>query len=211
MHLSLDIPDINGFQEGFPQFWIRTIFVGSVSTDRRVNALTSTYVRLVEASLIEYRLGKERTKQFWDTHDSFNLSAMHKGIAHFEACISDMHRAITCFRHLRNDSDIPESLKTKLQAERPAFVADKVAGRLRTMRNAVHHLEKELLEGRMPEGASYTLRPDGPETPVAGEPGQSIKSIDRLTIGTLEITFVELAEWLKELAHFAEQLSRYKA
>lgn len=210
MHLTLNIPDIDSFQDGFPRFWLKTMFVGTITSSPRANALISTYVRLVEASLTEYRLGKERTKQFWDTHDSINLSAIHKGIAHFEACISDMHRAITCFCHLRNDKDIPENLKGMFQHVRPAFVADRIAGRLRTMRNAVHHLEQELLEGRMPEGASYTLRPDGPETPVVGEPGQTIKSIDRLTIGGLEITFADLAEWLNELGRFAEQLSNYE-
>jgi hypothetical protein len=66
------------------------------------------------------------------------------------------------------------------------------------------------MQENIPEGASFTLSPDGPETPLDGEAGQTLKKIDRLKIGAMEIRFSELAEWLIEMGCYAEKISEYK-
>lgn len=210
MHVLIDIPDITDFQNGFPGYWVKTIFIRSISRSYRVNALSTTYIRLTEAALTEYRLAQAPLKEFWNTHDSVNLSAMHRSVAHFEACLTDMHRAIRCFIRLRNNQEVPQGLRSLLCSEKPTFVADRVSDRLRTVRNAIHHIEDQILNGTLPEGHSFTLNPNGPETPIPDEPGQSVKRIDRLVIGTMEITFLELAEWLVEMGHYAEKIAEYK-
>jgi hypothetical protein len=55
--------------------------------------------------------------------------------------------------------------------------------------------------------APDTFLAHGPETPIPGEePGQSLKTFDRLTIGTLEIRFSELAGWLTDMGNYAQRL-----
>ncbi len=97
MYVEFDIPEINEYPEGFPEYWLKILFIKSPSERYQINALTSTYVRLVEAALVEYRLGVTKLKEFWQTHDSFNLGAMHRAISHFETCISNMDRATNCW------------------------------------------------------------------------------------------------------------------
>ena len=83
MYVSIELPDINEYPNGFPSYWHNYIFNGSISTDYRVNSLTSTYIRLVEASLTKYRMAQSRLNEFWKTHDSINLAAINRAIAHF--------------------------------------------------------------------------------------------------------------------------------
>jgi hypothetical protein len=210
MKVSIEIPDITDFPNGFPGYWLNNIFKGSISLSYSTNALVTTYIRLVEAALTEYRLGQVRLREFWNTHDSLNLGAIHKSIAHFEACLTDMHRAIRCFNRLRKNRNVPQEFRIFLSLDKLTFVADNVTDRLKNMRDAIHHIEEKVFDGTILDGSSFTLRPDGPETPISDEPGQSLKLIDRLTIGDMEITFSELAKWLVEMGHQAEKISGYK-
>ena len=90
MYISIEAPDIPDYSKGFLKFWTQQLFVSSVSSDFQTNALASTYVRLVEAALIEYRLGVSMLREFWETHTSFKLSAMNRSISHFESCLSNI-------------------------------------------------------------------------------------------------------------------------
>lgn len=210
MYIEIEIPEIKKFPNGFLGYWTKFVFIGSISSNPRVNALATTYVRLVEAALIEYRLAEAPLKEFWEESSSIKISAMHKSVAHFEACITNMYRAIRCFTWLRNNEMVPEGLRVILCTDKPTFIADKIAGRLRKVRDAIHHMEEKFMNENIPEGTSFTLYPDGFETPVEGEPGQTLKKIDLMKIGAMEIRFSELAEWLIEMGCYAEKISEYK-
>lgn len=211
MYVHIQVPDIADYPQGFPSYWLKRTFLNSISTSYHINALATTYVRLVEAALTEYRLGQVKLKEFWNTHTSLNLSAMHRSISHFESCLFNMNRAINCFTRLRRHKDLPAALQQTLDEERPKFIADAVASQIRDMRNAVHHLEERVMDGRIAEGENFTLRSDGPEAPHATEVGQTNKTVDRLVIGKQEIMFSDLATWLVEMAQFADRLAGYEA
>jgi hypothetical protein len=210
MYVKFDIPEINAYHKGFPSYWLKVMMVGTVSTSYQVNALASTYVRLVEASLVEYRLAYPTLMGFWDAHDGLKLSAMHRAISHFETCLTNMHRAIVCFVRLRRHADLPENLKLTLNQDKPRFVANTISDQLRDIRNAVHHLEERVMKGDIREGECFVLSPDGEETAHEYEPGQTNKLFDRLIIGSLSVKFSDLAAWLTELAYYAEKLSEFE-
>jgi hypothetical protein len=72
------------------------------------------------------------------------------------------------------------------------------------MRNEVQHFERLALYGRSDEiakGAKIFLTCDGPERKRGSD---TIKVIDRLEIGQHQITFTELAAWLREMAKCAQ-------
>ena len=50
----------------------------------------------------------------------------------------------------------------------------------------------------------------GPETLIPEEPGQTLKTYDRLQIGSYEITFLELCTWLNEMGRCADQISKFE-
>ena len=208
MHVSIEVPDIADYPKGFPRYWV-SMFVRTVSSNYQVNALASTYVRLVEAALFEYRLGGAMLREFWGTHTSFNLGAMHRSVSHFESCLSNMYRAINCYRRLsRHKSRDP--LCVALNHKRPGFPTASVANRIHVMRHEIHHLEELVMNGRIQEGQPTALMPDGPETPHSTEPNQTVKSIDRLVIGGRELKFSDLATWLTEMARYADKIAQFE-
>jgi len=208
MHISIEVPEISEYSQGFPRHWLRGFFIRSVSSNYQVNALASAYVRLVEAGLVEYRLGGSKLREFWGTHDSINLGAMHRSIAHFESCLLDMHRAVNFYRRLRRHR-AKDPLSLALNAERCRFATDPVATQLRLMRDEIHHLDEVLMDGKLKEGHPLALRPDGPERPHPSESNQTIKSIDRLAIGRRELLFADLAAWLREMGRYAQKIADF--
>ena len=211
MYVSIEAPEINEYPNGFSQYWLKVLFIGSVSFNFQINALATTYVRLVEAALVEYHLGQSKLKEFWSTHTSLNLAAMHRAVSHFESCLSDMHRAINCFTRLRRHKDLPEGLRLALNEEKPRFVADQSSDQLRDIRNEIHHLEELVMDGRLQERQAIALKPVGPETPHPTESNQTVKTNDRLVIAQRELQFSSLATWLTEMGRFAEKIAAYQA
>lgn len=208
MYVHIEAPEIVEYKSGFPQYWLKSIFIQSVSTRYQVNALASTYVRLVEAAITEYNLGTVKLHEFWNTHTSFNLGAMHRSMSHFESCLSNMYRATNCFRKLRRNRD-QDPLSVVLNIDKPSFATDAIADRFRLMRHEIHHLEELVMDGRLQEGQPFALKSDGPETPHPTEAQQTIKTIDRLVIGEREVHFFELATWLREMASVAVKIAEF--
>lgn len=206
MYIEFAVPAITAYANGFADYWTRSPFIKAPSDRYAINALTTTYVRLVEAALVEYRAGTAALKEFWGTGATFKLGAMNRSVSHFEACISDMLRATNCFRRLRGDSQ-HDPLSLALRADKAAFATDTVWDRIRTMRNEVHQLDEMIVEENIVAGQVFALVAGGPETAHPTEPNQTIKTIDRLVIGEQEILFTELATWLEEMAAFAGKIA----
>lgn len=95
-------------------------------------------------------------KEFWGTHTSLNLGAMHRSISHFETCLFDMNRAINCFTRLRRHKDQPASLQQALNEERPRFGTPAASDQTRDMRNAIHHLEERVMDGSIETHETFT-------------------------------------------------------
>jgi len=210
MYVEFDVQDISEYPNGFPGYWLKILFINPISDNYHISSLTTTFIRLVEAAIVEYRLGAQKLKEYWNTHSSINLGAMNRSVSHFESCLSDMHRATNCFMRLRRNIELPEGLRKVLSEQRPRFVADYVSDQLRTFRNEIHHTEAHLMDGRIQQGQPIAVKPDGPEVPHPTEENQTVKTIDRLVIGQLELKFSDIAFWLREMGRFAEKISTYQ-
>lgn len=206
MYIEFDLPDTPPKPDAFAQYWLRSIFISSASPRYEINALATTYVRLVSAALVEYEEGSKCLRDFWGTHTSLNLSAMHRSISHFESCIFNANRATNCFRRLRGDR-LHDPIALALRQKKFFFSQDTIADRIREMRNEIHHLEDSVLDGQITQGQDFTLRPDGPEVPHLTEENQTVKTIDRLVIGTHEILFRELVQWLQEMTEAVSKIA----
>jgi len=206
MYVEFDLPDVPSKPDAFGQFWLSSIFISSPSTRYEINALASTYVRLVNAALVEYEEGGKRLREFWATHTSFNLGAMNRSISHFESCIFNANRATNCFCRLRGDR-LHDPIALALRQQKFYFPQDAIADRIREMRNEIHHLEGSVLGGQIVQGQSFALRADGPEVPHPTEENQTVKTIDRLIIGSHEIPFRELVQWLEEMTDAVSKIA----
>lgn len=43
MYIHIEVRDIDEHPKGFPQFWLKPVFINSISTNYQVNALATTY------------------------------------------------------------------------------------------------------------------------------------------------------------------------
>jgi hypothetical protein len=77
-------------------------------------------------------------------------------------------------------------------------MANSITKRLRELRDAIQHMEARVLRGEIAENTPFMLTATGPETPLndLSQPGQTLKIIDRLTLGGQEVKFEELVAWL---------------
>lgn len=208
MYVVIDLPEVP-ISDAHANYWLDYFFSRSPSPNYQINALSNTYMRLVEAATVEYRLGSAALREFWANHTSLCLGSMHRSISHFESCLSDMHRATNAYRRLRRHRAM-DPLTLYLAAEKPAFATDAIAQQFRQVRDGIHHLEEMVVEGRIAEGQPIALKPDGPEVPHATEPGQTVKTFDRLVIGDRYVTFQNVAAWLKEMTSTAVTISQFK-
>lgn len=206
MYVLFNVPDIEARNSGFPKFWLRTLFVTRVSPVFEVNALSIMYVRLVEAAILEYSMGRRALLEFWGTHTAIALGAMHQSVSHFESCLSSAHRAKNIFSRLRRHAELGE-LSSVLNDPKPNFTSGGFADKLRNMRNEIHHTEETLLEGELGAGNPFMLKADGPETPHPTEANQTNKMIDRLVIGSRKLLFTELAQALVEMADYCDKIA----
>ena len=54
MLVDFNLPDVPEPRAAVSSYWCRYLFVGSPSQNRQINAIASTYMRLVEAAVVEY-------------------------------------------------------------------------------------------------------------------------------------------------------------
>jgi len=208
MYVEINLPEVP-VPAAIANYWLNYFFRASPSGNYQINALASTYMRLVEAAIVEYRMGSAALRELWSNHTSLGLGAMHRSIAHFESCLSDMHRATNAYRRLRRHKGM-DPLTLFLASEKPSFATDSIARQLRLVRDGIHHLEEMVVEGRIAEGQPIALKPDGPEVQHPTEPGQTIKTFDRLVIGDRQVTFQNIATWLAEMSAIAAKVSQFE-
>jgi len=209
MYVELELPTPPDVRNAVSQYWSRYLFVGSPSDLYQINALATTFMRLAEAAIEEYRLGAEALRRFWaPNRTSFDLSSMHRAIFHFESVLSAIHRAIDTYRRLRAHQ-AQDPLTLHVQALKPSFVSDRVANRFRDARDIIQHLSEMVMNGQVAEGQPVALKPEGPEVPHQSEPGQTVKTFDRLVAGPYELQFREVVATLEELAEAAAHIAKF--
>ncbi|QQQ00813.1 hypothetical protein [Lysobacter enzymogenes] len=202
MYVHFQIPELKIESMSFSMFWLKSLFGGGISSNFEVNSLAILFVRLTDAAVFEYSSGRDAFLTFWNTNrDRVNLGAMHRASSCFENCLSNAHRATLAFSRLRNHPS-GDPLSKVLQSYRPEFIRESYAGKLRAMRNEVHHTESSLMKGRLGAQVPILLKPDGIETAHPTEVGQTDKTFDRLVIGQHQMLLSDIAAALEEMADY---------
>ncbi len=209
MYVELDLPTPPDIRESVSAYWSHYLLVGSPSHRYQINALATTFMRLSEAAIEEYTLGSQALMRFWAPNRTrLDLSSMQRSIFHFESSLTAIHRAIDTYRRLRSLRE-QEPLVLHVQELKPSFVSDRVAKRFREVRDVIQHLSEMVRNGQVVEGQPIALKPEGPEVPHATEPGQTVKTFDRVVVGPYELPFRDVVFTLEELATAAAHVARF--
>jgi len=211
MIVEISIPELTQYPNGFPSHWLNIIFLGNRPDEYKIHAIITTYVRLVEGAYAHYKNARRLVQAVWSNHNSVAIGSHNLSAIYFEDCINSMHRAVLCMKRIRSNREVPADLRNMFP-DTPHFTKDAIANRIREIRDAIQHMDKYVLKGEIPEGKSFMLTATGPETPVlaSDQPNQTLKRIDRLTIGDAEVLFTELVAWLHEMGKCAELISKYE-
>lgn len=157
----------------------------------RGKQIADGYVRLVEKTILEYQASRERLVLFMDGDGDFDNYCRAQD--HIESTVESLHRAILYLEQLRRQGF--------LQADGSPFVPkprdlealrDDVKARVRDLRDACEHLDKDIIGGKIPADSDVAVHVGWEGVDLAGT----------------KITYVEMSRWIEQIHHFALLLSR---
>ena len=156
----------------------------------RGRQIADGYVRLVEKALLEYR--SSRAMLIASLADG---TADHQFRAqdHFESCVQSLHRAILYLERLRRLGYLRADGRPFIPKPRNLEVlSEGVKSQVRAMRDAAEHLDNDILDGSLPEGALVGIH----------------LGWDKAALGILQLNYADVARWIEQLHEFAALLSR---
>lgn len=204
MRVRLEVPPLPNLTEPFANFWLANIFKGSVSDKREINVLVGCFVHTSFVAMHQYENARQNLERVYVNKIREDLGAVHLAVAEFESCITNLHRGISCMEKLRGDK-VLSRIYVGIIRDRPDF-PNGPRKSIRNIRNLIHYLEGGGVIGsinkKIPTETYFALMPTGPEHVADDDSSQIIKVIDRLSIGTEEISFVELVTTITYCARY---------
>jgi len=175
-----DLTDINTLG-----LMLNVIFRKAGPTDYQARALWTNYVRLVDQVVREYNAARKELQLYVNTPNNV-MSPLFVCTGHFESCITTMKRAIVFARRMRRHKNGPQIGKYEVLASSGKKIVD--------LRDAIEHLDEDILKGNIPQGSSILLKVNSDSLELAGN----------------EIFFSDLAKWIRELHKIASELIDYR-
>lgn len=156
----------------------------------RARQIADGYVRLVEKTVLEYKEARTQLIRFLAEG---TLDDLHRAQDHFESCIQSLHRALTYFERLRGFGYKRGDGTPFIPRPRDLEVLrDTVRTPVRDMRDALEHLDHDILIGALPE-----------DTPAGPRLGWEVA-----TLGACKLRYTDVTRWIEQLHEFAALLSR---
>lgn len=148
-------------------------------------------VRLVEKAVQEYKAAIKKFALFMCGNGEFDNYCRAQD--HMESCIQSLHRAICYIERLRRmgfrQAEGAPFIPKPREIE---FLRDEAKGRVRKLRDACEHLDKDIIAGKL-----------GPDDDVA-----ICLRLEGVDLSGISILYNELARWIEQIHHFAILLSQ---
>lgn len=156
----------------------------------RAGQIADGYVRLVEKAILEYKEARRNLILFLADGTADHL---HRAQDHFESFIQALHRALIYFDRLRKFGYKRQDGTPFIPRPRELEVLrETVRTPVRAMRDALEHLDNDILDGTLPE-----------ESQVGPHLGWDIA-----TLGAHKLRYADTTRWIEQLHEFAALLSR---
>ena len=189
-----DIPDLSKLNAWSEWAAIVRGLGGGGSRDHTAHVLLVNTVRLLDAAIGDYQLGRQAILAFHARDPSqFALGYIMSATTHFESCIWHLERFIKHAKALRSLKTAEPELKA-LVPKHLKCLKQESEHAITSLRHTLAHLEGAALRDELPQGALIALMPI--------ESGLHIKDH---TIGWLPLT-----EWLSEAHECVEHLANFR-
>ena len=153
-----DLPDLSRLHTWSERAAILRVMGGGGSRDYTAQVLLTNGVRLLDAAIGDYQLGRSEVLEFHARDPSeFAIGYIMRATTHFESCIWHLDRFI---KHARALQALPnaESELTALIPEDLSFLAES-DNAITNLRNTISHLDKVSDNKELPQGAKIVLAP----------------------------------------------------
>ena len=167
---------------------------GGGSRDQTAHILLTNAVRLLDASVRDYELGREALGAF-HARDPSHMAIGHimRATTHFESCIWHFERFIKHVRALRSFRTAEPELKALIPRDL-SFLKQSAEHAITDLRHTLAHLEGAALRGELPQGVKIAL------VPLEGG----------LQIAQHSIDWSLLAEWLTDAHTCVASLANFR-
>lgn len=189
--MEISIPDLSGLKPNSLQLTLSQV-TGRIPEDYKVYALVLNFVRLVDFASLDFENCRTSLLKYWKRRDNSTvpLGFLILGAGHFEACITNLKRAIEFLKAIRGYSGLKPSTQTLIR-QKYNVLNGRVEKAVTDMRNCVQHLYGDVKKGLIADG-----QPIYP----------SSSDLDGMKLGQHKILFSDLAAWLTELHTISENL-----
>jgi len=158
----------------------------------RARQIADGYVRLVEKALLEYEDSRSNLLAFLADGTADH---QHRAQDHFESCVQSLHRAIEYLERLRGFGyKRGDGVSLVPRPRDLEVIREPVRAKVRDMRDAVEHLDKDILGGRLPENAKVGIH----------------LGWDKASLADLSLDYADVARWITQLHEYAGLLSRVR-
>ena len=189
-----DLPDLSRLHPWSESATILRAMGGGGSRDHTAQVLLTNGVRLLDAAIGDYQLGRSEVLKFHAREPSeFAIGHIMRATTHFESCIWHFDRFIKHARALRSLKNAEPELKALIPKDL-SFLAGS-AHAITDVRNMISHLVEEAREGKLLQGTKIVLAP--------------LK--DGLSISSHEISWHQLVDWLTQAHKCAEALANFRS
>ncbi|MBK7146488.1 MAG: hypothetical protein IPH76_15235 [Xanthomonadales bacterium] len=189
-----DIPDLSALQLQTEWAFINRAILGGGSSDFTAYTLQLNCVRLMDAAIRDYSLGRQAILSFHArSPDEFGLGWIAMATTHFESCVWHLERAVKHARVLRSLKTAETGLK-QLISKKLSFFSASAESRITALRDTLAHLEKAAGNGELRSGESIALMPTSVGLSISGH----------------TIEWAELAGWLTDGHSCVAALASFK-
>lgn len=188
---ELQMPSLSGLDTNLraKRLLRRIIGIHGPPTARGLQ-IADGFVRLVEKTIIEYESARRELISFMADGVTANY---FRAQDHFETCLQSLHRAILYLDRLRRLGF--QRVDGTPFVPRPhdlEVLNESTSSRVRQIRDACEHLDKDIIGGRIPEDAEVSIH----------------LGWQRAKLADIEICYEEISAWISQLYYFAVLLSK---
>lgn len=155
----------------------------------RGKQIADGFVRLAEKAAIEYVEARATLFEFLEMG---NADDEYRAGDHFESCIQSLHRAINYLERLKSlGYKRGDGSPLVPKPQNMTVLHQSNANSIREFRDAIEHLENDILKGLIPENQRIGVH----------------LGWDKATIGSHNLGYKEVANWLEQINSMAAILS----
>ena len=185
---SCEMPDLSELYDKVLLTLILNVWLrGRGPKDQKASIFVTSFIRLVDKTLVEYKYSRSALLEYVNTPAN-TMSPLFRATAHLETCIHSLKRAIRFAEHIRRDKKSP-TIPQKLDV-----ISKSAQIRITVVRDAIEHMDDRIIKGKIPKNGPVAL----------------IMKSDCLELAGEIITYIELAEWIKQLHRLALEFADYQ-